>query len=99
MRTAICDKLGIQYPIFGFTPSEHVAAVVHAREGSTPDPEALIEHARTELAGYKVPRSIWLVDKVQRLATGKADYRWANEYAVQHPGDDLCAPRSATNSA
>jgi 3-oxocholest-4-en-26-oate---CoA ligase len=78
---------------------QRVAAVVEARPGTAPDPDDLIKHVRAELAGYKVPRSIWLVDKVQRLATGKADYRWANEYAVQHPGDDLCAPRSATNSA
>jgi NAD(P)H-dependent flavin oxidoreductase YrpB (nitropropane dioxygenase family) len=28
MRTPICDQLGIDYPIFGFTPSEHVAAAI-----------------------------------------------------------------------
>jgi NAD(P)H-dependent flavin oxidoreductase YrpB (nitropropane dioxygenase family) len=28
VRTAICEQLGIQYPIFGFTPSEHVAAAI-----------------------------------------------------------------------
>jgi NAD(P)H-dependent flavin oxidoreductase YrpB (nitropropane dioxygenase family) len=28
MRTDICDKFGIEYPIFGFTPSEHVAAAI-----------------------------------------------------------------------
>ncbi|HEU5007774.1 MAG TPA: nitronate monooxygenase family protein [Jatrophihabitantaceae bacterium] len=33
MRTAICDKLGIQYPIFGFTPSEHVAAAISRAGG------------------------------------------------------------------
>ena len=26
MRTALCDDLGIRYPIFGFTPSPEVAA-------------------------------------------------------------------------
>src|SRR3954453_14229000 len=76
-----------------------VAAVVEPRPGANPSFEELSAHARKEVAGYKVPRSIWLVDKVQRLATAKADYRWANEYAADHPGDDLCAPRSATNSA
>jgi acyl-CoA synthetase (AMP-forming)/AMP-acid ligase II len=76
-----------------------VAAVVQAREGSDPDPDALVEHVRGELAGYKVPRSIWLVDRIQRTITGKADYKWASEYAADHPGEDLCAPRSATNSA
>jgi 3-oxocholest-4-en-26-oate---CoA ligase len=78
---------------------QRVAAVVEPRPGAHPTAEALTEHVRAELAGYKVPRSIWLVEKVQRLATAKADYRWASEYAAEHPGDDLCAPRSATSSA
>jgi NAD(P)H-dependent flavin oxidoreductase YrpB (nitropropane dioxygenase family) len=33
MRTALCDRLGIEYPIFGFTPSEHVAAAVSRAGG------------------------------------------------------------------
>jgi acyl-CoA synthetase (AMP-forming)/AMP-acid ligase II len=78
---------------------QRVAAVVEPRPGATPSADELIEHARQAVAGYKVPRSIWLVDKVQRLATAKADYKWASEYAANHPGDDLCAPRSATSSA
>jgi acyl-CoA synthetase (AMP-forming)/AMP-acid ligase II len=78
---------------------QRVAAVVEARPGTSPRAENLIGHARTELAGYKVPRSIWLVDKIQRTVTGKADYRWASEFAAENSGDDLCAPRSATSSA
>jgi 3-oxocholest-4-en-26-oate---CoA ligase len=78
---------------------QRVAAVIEARPGSTPSADDLITHARNEIAGYKVPRSIWLVDKIQRTVTGKADYRWASEFAADHPGEDLCAPRSATSSA
>jgi NAD(P)H-dependent flavin oxidoreductase YrpB (nitropropane dioxygenase family) len=33
MRTALCDQLGIDYPIFGFTPSEHVAAAISRAGG------------------------------------------------------------------
>ncbi|SFQ10259.1 NAD(P)H-dependent flavin oxidoreductase YrpB, nitropropane dioxygenase family [Amycolatopsis arida] len=33
MRTALCDTLGIQYPIVGFTPSEHVAAAISRAGG------------------------------------------------------------------
>ena len=33
MRTALCDEFGIDYPIFAFTPSEHVAAAVFALVG------------------------------------------------------------------
>jgi acyl-CoA synthetase (AMP-forming)/AMP-acid ligase II len=71
---------------------QRVAAVVEPRPGTHPTFEELTEHVRREIAGYKVPKSIWLVDKVHRLATGKADYRWANSYAADHPEDALCAP-------
>lgn len=33
MRTALCDLFGIEYPIFAFTPSEHVAAAVSRAGG------------------------------------------------------------------
>ncbi|MBB4684832.1 NAD(P)H-dependent flavin oxidoreductase [Amycolatopsis jiangsuensis] len=33
MRTALCDRLGIDLPIFGFTPSEHVAAAISRAGG------------------------------------------------------------------
>ncbi|MEV6232512.1 nitronate monooxygenase family protein [Saccharopolyspora shandongensis] len=33
MRTKICDTLGIEHPIVGFTPSEHVAAAISRAGG------------------------------------------------------------------
>jgi NAD(P)H-dependent flavin oxidoreductase YrpB (nitropropane dioxygenase family) len=33
MRTALCDQLGIEHPIVGFTPSEHVAAAISRAGG------------------------------------------------------------------
>lgn len=33
MRTALCERLGIEYPIVGFTPSEHVAAAISQAGG------------------------------------------------------------------
>src|SRR3954463_6155359 len=33
MRTELCDRLGIEYPIFAFTPSEKVAAAVSRAGG------------------------------------------------------------------
>ncbi len=33
MRTALCGLLGIEHPIFGFTPSEHVAAAISRAGG------------------------------------------------------------------
>jgi len=33
-RTALCDLLGIEHPIVGFTPSEHALAEGFARPGA-----------------------------------------------------------------
>ncbi|MQA25654.1 MAG: nitronate monooxygenase [Micromonosporaceae bacterium] len=33
MRTRLCDRLGIEHPIVGFTPSEHVAAAISRAGG------------------------------------------------------------------
>ncbi|MBD0322747.1 MAG: nitronate monooxygenase [Aldersonia sp.] len=33
MRTQLCDRFGVEYPIFGFTPSEHVAAAISRAGG------------------------------------------------------------------
>jgi NAD(P)H-dependent flavin oxidoreductase YrpB (nitropropane dioxygenase family) len=33
MRTTLSERLGIEYPIFGFTPSEHVAAAISRAGG------------------------------------------------------------------
>ena len=33
MRTPLCDDLGIQYPIFGFTPSPEVAVAISKAGG------------------------------------------------------------------
>ena len=33
MRTGLCDRFGVEYPIFGFTPSEHVAAAISRAGG------------------------------------------------------------------
>jgi hypothetical protein len=40
---------------------------------------------RGEIAGYKVPRSIWVVESIGRTAAGKADYLWARRHVTSHP--------------
>jgi len=56
---------------------QRVGAVVQARPGRTLSYEELAAHARQQIAGYKVPRSIWVVEEISRLPSGKPDYRWA----------------------
>lgn len=64
-----------------------VAAVVQRRPSTTPSLADLDTFARTEIAGYKVPRKIWWVDEVQRTPAGKPDYRWAKEQTEARPPD------------
>jgi 3-oxocholest-4-en-26-oate---CoA ligase len=64
---------------------QRVGALVQLRTGVAADLAALDTHVRTQLAGYKAPRSVWLVDSIGRTVSGKADYGWAHEYAAAHP--------------
>jgi acyl-CoA synthetase (AMP-forming)/AMP-acid ligase II len=59
-----------------------VAAVVQPRGDAAPDLEAIREHCRTKIAGYKLPRELHLVAEVRRSPSGKPDYRWAKDVAV-----------------
>jgi acyl-CoA synthetase (AMP-forming)/AMP-acid ligase II len=61
---------------------EQVVAVIAAARGAVPTLEALQAHARDSLAGYKLPRGIVLVDKVERTPAGKPDYAWAKKIAM-----------------
>ncbi len=66
---------------------QRVAALVQLRDGRTADLPAIEAHVREQIAGYKVPRSIWLVDVISRGVSGKADYHWAHRHAASHPAD------------
>ncbi|HEX8632435.1 MAG TPA: acyl-CoA synthetase, partial [Catenuloplanes sp.] len=72
--------IGVADPVLG----QRVAALIQPRPGRTPDLAALAAYLRQQIAGYKVPRTIWLVDEITRTPSGKADYRWAHRYAQQH---------------
>ena len=61
---------------------EQVTAVVQPTAGTSPTLEDLDVHCRGKLAGYKIPRSMVLVDQIVRSPSGKADYRWAKSTAV-----------------
>lgn len=63
---------------------ERVAAVVQPRPGRSVDFAQLDAHVRTQIAGYKTPRSLWLVEEINRTPSGKPDYRWAQQYTREH---------------
>lgn len=70
------------------TPDERfgnrVTAVVQLRQGrDNPGLEALAAHCKTLLAGYKAPRALVVHDAIVRSPSGKPDYRWAKDTALQ----------------
>ncbi|MBV2235543.1 MAG: AMP-binding protein [Sterolibacterium sp.] len=60
-----------------------VVGVVALDAQQTPDAQALREHARQRIAGYKVPKDIVFVEQVFRNPVGKPDYRWAKRVAEE----------------
>ena len=61
---------------------QRVAAVVQPRDGCKPELESVQEHCRSSIAGYKVPRELHRVDRMERSPSGKPDYRWALDIAT-----------------
>ncbi len=60
-----------------------VTAVVAPTPGSAPTLDELVDHCRGQLAGYKLPKRLVLVDRVERSPSGKADYVWAADTAAK----------------
>ncbi|HKA14822.1 MAG TPA: acyl-CoA synthetase, partial [Myxococcota bacterium] len=71
--------VGTPHPRWG----QQVTAVVRLRAGEAPSEEALLAVARAHVAAYKLPKRFVFVDEVRRSPSGKADYRWATEAALE----------------
>jgi acyl-CoA synthetase (AMP-forming)/AMP-acid ligase II len=66
--------IGVSDPQWG----QRVSAVIEPAAGAVaPTLDAVQTHCRASLAGYKIPRSLAVVDVIERSPAGKADYRWA----------------------
>lgn len=77
-----CTVIGMPHARLG----QEVVAVVAPVDGVRPTDGAVRDWVRGRLAGYKAPRRVVFVDRVERLPNGKADYPWAREVAaVQAP--------------
>jgi malonyl-CoA/methylmalonyl-CoA synthetase len=59
--------IGLPHPDFG----EAVAALVVGSREAPPAPEAIIEKLRGQIANFKVPKRVWVVDELPRNAMGK----------------------------
>jgi fatty-acyl-CoA synthase len=58
---------GLPHPVW----VEVVVAAVVARDGRALDPEVLIAHCRSRLAGFKTPKQIFAVDELPKNPSGK----------------------------
>ena len=72
-----CNVVGLDDDRWG----QAVTAVVELTAPGTADADELRAGVRERLAGYKVPKRIVLVDRVERSPNGKTDYRWAKSVA------------------
>jgi fatty-acyl-CoA synthase len=55
---------------------EAVAAVIKPKPGWRITPEEIKTYLRDRIAGYKIPKHIWIVDEVPKTAVGKIDYAY-----------------------
>lgn len=77
---AVADVLVVGVPDERW--GQRVTAVVQVETGQEFDQGEFDRICRAHLSGYKVPKTVVLTPQVQRSPSGKADYRWAKEYAV-----------------
>ena len=78
-----CVVVGVPDERFG----SRVAAVVEPRKQATPSLASIQEECRKKIAGYKIPRELHMVDQILRSPTGKPDYRWARDVALEASRD------------
>ena len=83
-HAGVSDALVIGMPdeTFGQTV---IAVCSLSDQGRETDGEGLeasiLQHCADELAGYKTPRQVLVLEEVRRAPNGKADYKWARQYA------------------
>jgi long-chain acyl-CoA synthetase len=63
--------IGLPHPSLG----EEVAAAVALKPGATVTPEELRDYVKSQVAAYKYPRHVWIVDALPKGATGKIQKR------------------------
>ena len=81
---AVRDAVAVGLPDTRF--GEAICAVVEATDGSEPTLAELAEHVKANLAHYKAPRHLVLVDTIGRAPNGKVDYKRLKAVALDRLG-------------
>jgi 3-oxocholest-4-en-26-oate---CoA ligase len=86
VEQALKSNPGVFDALVVATPDEKfgskVTAVVASRAGAVLSLEGVREHARSSIAGYKLPRELHVIDEVPRAPSGKPAYARALEIAL-----------------
>lgn len=78
VRDAVC--VGVPDPRFG----ERIVALIEVPAGPASVSETeIIAWVKTQLAGYKAPRHVLVVDSIGRAANGKVDYKRLRQYSIE----------------
>jgi len=80
----VADSLVVGVPDERF--GERVVAVASCSQPDAVTEAELLDFVREHLAGYKLPKQVVFVDRVQRAPNGKADYQWAKRTALTELG-------------
>ncbi|HEY5251051.1 MAG TPA: acyl-CoA synthetase [Acidimicrobiales bacterium] len=87
VELAIISHPAVADVVVAGRPSERwgseVVAIVQLVDGATATPEELLAEAGTHVARYKLPKAFLFLDEIVRSPSGKADYRWAKERALE----------------
>lgn len=78
---------------------ERVVALVQARSGRQVDPEAVRQHARELLSGFKVPKEVVVTEEIVRSPSGKPDFPWARAAAAEALGRTEGHPQRAPETS
>jgi len=62
---------------------QEVVALVQVKEGSQLTEEEVVAEAAKHLARYKLPKAVGFEKQIVRSPSGKADYRWAKQRALE----------------
>ena len=62
-----------------FRSDLRVTAVASVGSGGRVDREAIRESLHDTIDAFKMPKQIFIVEKVERAPSGKADYKWARK--------------------
>jgi 3-oxocholest-4-en-26-oate---CoA ligase len=87
VEQAIISHPAVADVVVAGRPSERwgqeVVAIVQLVEGGTATEEDLLAEAGTHVARYKLPKAFLFLPDIVRSPSGKADYRWAKERALE----------------